>query len=124
MLNAHAAAAEAYGALDAQIVDPTRAEALVFAKVTRRLEAIAADPATPFTARVAALHDNRRLWLAAAAALADGSNALPEALRARLLSLAVFVEKQTSALLRGKGDLAILCEINRRVVGGLSHGAR
>lgn len=124
MLNAHFAAAEAYGALDARIVDPTRAEALVFARVTRRMEAMATDRSTSFAARVAVLHDNRRLWLAAAAAVADGANDLSDETRAALLSLASFVERQTSRLLRGEGDIAILCEINRRVAGGLSHGAR
>jgi flagellar protein FlaF len=123
MHTAQAAAAEAYGALDARIVGPMRAEALVFAKVTRRLEAVMADPGASFAARAAVLHDNRRLWLAAAAAIADDQNALPTALRAQILSLAGFVERHTRAVLRGKGEWTILSEINRRVAGGLSQGA-
>lgn len=123
MLTAQAAAAQAYGALDARIVGPMRAEALVFAKVTRRLEAVMSDPDASFAARAAALHDNRRLWLAAAAAAADDQNALPTALRAQVLSLAGFVARHTSAVLRGDADSAILSEINRRIAGGLSQGA-
>jgi flagellar protein FlaF len=123
MLDAISAAATAYGALDARMVDPTRAEANVFADVTRRLEAAAA-PDAPAAARVRALHDNLRLWTAVAAATADAGNGLPEATRAGLLSLAAFVERQTHALLRGPGDIAVLPEINRRVIGGLSAGAR
>ncbi|UWQ18422.1 flagellar biosynthesis regulator FlaF [Jannaschia sp. M317] len=124
MLNVHAAAAAAYGALDAQIVDPTRAEAMVFAKVTRRLEAIFADPASSHAARVGVLHDNRRLWLAAAAAVADDGNELTPQLRASLLGLSGFVERHTRAVLKGEAKADVLSEINRRVVGGLSHGAR
>jgi flagellar protein FlaF len=123
MLTARHAAAEAYGALDARIVDPGRAEALVFARVTRAMESVLANPSASFSARVAALHDNRRLWLAAAAAMADDGNALPEALRAQILSLAGFVDRHTSAVLKGTGDPAILSEINRRVAGGLSQRA-
>ncbi|WP_371156208.1 flagellar biosynthesis regulator FlaF [Jannaschia sp. 2305UL9-9] len=124
MLNVHTVAAAGYGALDAQLLDPTRAEALVFAGVTRRLEAAFSDPKSSFASRASVLHDNRRLWLAAAAALADDGNGMPAPLRASLLSLAAFVDRQTRALLKGKGDPRILFEINRRVVGGLSHGAR
>lgn len=123
MLNVQSAAA-AYGALDAQLVEPTRAEAMVFARVTRRLEAVFADPDATFASRVAVLHENRRLWLAAAAATADDGNEMPVPLRASLLNLAGFVERHTKAILRGQGDAAILSEINRRVAGGLSHGAR
>ena len=120
MLNAHAAAAAAYGGIDARLVDPMRAEALVLAKVTRRLEAVASDPRASFAARAATLDDNRRLWRAIAAAVADEANAMPEGLRAQLLSLAGFVERRTSALLRDRGDVGILAEINRRIAGGLT----
>lgn len=124
MLNAHTAAVAAYGKLDAQLVDPARAEALVFAGVTRRLESVFADPDASLSAKASVLHDNRRLWFAAAAATADSSNDLSDTLRAGILSLAGFVDRHTKAILQGEGDAAILSEINRRIVGGLSHGAR
>ncbi|MEO0859511.1 MAG: flagellar biosynthesis regulator FlaF [Pseudomonadota bacterium] len=120
---AHALAAEAYGALTPNLTSPTRAEALVFADVTRRLESIFSDPQASHASKIAVLHDNRRLWLAAAAASADDGNALPEGLRVGLLNLAAFVDRQTSALLRGEGSVTVLSEINRRVIGGLSAGA-
>ncbi|GIT91616.1 flagellar biosynthesis regulatory protein FlaF [Jannaschia pagri] len=124
MLNVHSAAVEAYGSIDARIVAPARAEALVFAGVTRRLEAVYADEQSSDAARVAVLHDNRRLWLAAAAAVADDGNAMPDGLRTSLLGLAAFVDRHTRYVMRGEEDPKILFEINRRVVGGLSHGAQ
>ncbi|MGB3554138.1 MAG: flagellar biosynthesis regulator FlaF [Jannaschia sp.] len=121
---AHSAAAAAYGALDPNLVSPMRAEALVFSGVTRRMEAVFADPDSSPAAKAGVLHDNRRLWLAAATATADGDNQLPDALRASIIGLAAFVDRQTSDILRGKGTAGILSEINRRVIGGLSSGAR
>lgn len=88
------------------------------------MEAVFADKTSSHSAKATVLHDNRRLWLAAAAATADDGNALPDALRASILGLAGFVERQTRAILKGEGDPAILSEINRRIVGGLSRGAR
>lgn len=116
-------AAEAYGAIDASLTTPGRAEAMVFAKVTRRMEQAYADEATPLPARVSALHDNRRLWQAAAIACADDSNAMSEQMRASFISLAGFVDRHTSEVLGGSADPSILCEINRRVAAGLSAGA-
>jgi flagellar protein FlaF len=120
MFNAHAAAAEAYGRLDVRMVDPMRAEALVFARITRRLEALDADPSPRHADLVSALNDNLRLWFAVAAAVADDGNAMPEGLRASLLSLADFVERRTRTLLQDGGSAATLTEINRRVAGGLT----
>ncbi|WP_179380960.1 flagellar biosynthesis regulator FlaF [Jannaschia marina] len=113
----------AYATLDASMTSPGRAEALVFAKVTRRMEQVFADPAAAPSLRISLLNDNRRLWRAAAVACADDMNAMPDQLRASLLSLAGFVDRHTSAVLGGSGDPGVLCEINRRVAAGLSAGA-
>ncbi|WGH80187.1 flagellar biosynthesis regulator FlaF [Jannaschia ovalis] len=116
-------ATAAYGALEPALVDPSRAEALVFARVTRALEAAFATADASAADRARALHDNRRLWLAAAAACADDANALAPDLRAALISLAGFVERHSSTVLRGQAGPEPLIEINRRVAGGLTRGA-
>ncbi|MEM9796270.1 MAG: flagellar biosynthesis regulator FlaF [Pseudomonadota bacterium] len=113
-------AADAYAGLDPVLTSPDRAEAMVFARVTKRMETIFADPSASSTSRVSVLHDNRRLWQAAAAASADENNALPQDLRARIIGIAGFVDRHTSAVLRKEAPAAILIEINRRIVGGLS----
>ncbi|MCK0168269.1 flagellar biosynthesis regulator FlaF [Jannaschia sp. S6380] len=116
-------AAAAYAAIDPSLTSPARGEAMVFADVTRRLEAVFGDDRATASRKAAALHDNRRLWRAAAEACAGDDNAMPEALRVSLLGLAGFVERHTSQVLEGSGEAAILCEINRRVAAGLSAGA-
>ena len=113
-------AATAYAALDPSLTTPGRAEAMVFAGVTRRMEAAFADADGSHAAKVAALHDNRRLWQAAAIACASDENALAPALRASLMSLAGFVDRHTSEVMGGSAEPAILVEINRRVAAGLS----
>lgn len=114
-------AATAYAALDPSLTTPGRAEAMVFASVTRRMEAAFAD-SDRHADRVAALHDNRRLWQAAAIACASDDNALAPALRASLVSLAGFVDRHTSEVMGGAAEPGILVEINRRVAAGLSVG--
>lgn len=116
-------AAAAYAAIDPSLTSPARGEALVFAKVTRRMESTFADESAPAANRVSVLHDNRRLWRAAAIACAADDNAMPESLRATLLGLAGFVERHTSLVMTGEAEAGVLCEINRRVSAGLSAGA-
>ncbi|CTQ49108.1 flagellar biosynthesis regulator FlaF [Jannaschia donghaensis] len=116
-------AVAAYAALDASMLSPGRAEALVFAKVTRRLEQVFSADNTSYVARISALHDNRRLWQSAAIACADDANAMSDALRADLISLAAFVDRTTSGVLGGSAEPSILVEINRRVAAGLSAGS-
>ncbi|CUH40642.1 flagellar biosynthesis regulatory protein FlaF [Jannaschia seosinensis] len=117
-------AAEAYAAIDPSLTSPGRAEAMVFGKVTRKLEAVFADDDASIASRNAALHDNRRLWQAAAYACASDDNALPDALRASLISLAGFVDRHTSQVFGGTADPSPLFEINRRVAAGLSAAGR
>ncbi len=116
-------AAAAYAALDPSLISPSRAEALVFAKVTRRMEHVFTDAAASIASRVSALHDNRRLWQAAAIACADDANAMSEEMRASFIGLAGFVDRHTSEVLGGSAQPTVLFEINRRVAAGLSAGA-
>ena len=115
-------AAMAYASLDPVLRSPGRAEAAVFAKVTRRMEAAYADDGISFAARVSALHDNRVLWQTVAIACASDANAMAPALRASLVSLAGFVDRHTSEVLGGSAEPGALFEINRRVAAGLGAG--
>lgn len=115
-------AAAAYGAIDPSLISPGRAESFVFAKVTRRMEEVFSDDAASSASRVAALHDNRRLWQAAAVACADDANTMTPQLRAGLIGLAGFVDRHTSAVMNGSAKPDPLFEINRRIAAGLSAG--
>lgn len=110
--------AGAYGTMDAAVMSPRRAEAQAIAGLTRRM--IAAEDGGPFARRVEVLHENRRLWRAIAAATADDANDLPDAMRAGLISLAGWVDRATSEVLAGRGAMAPLLDLNRRVVAGLT----
>ncbi|WP_031551170.1 flagellar biosynthesis regulator FlaF [Parvularcula oceani] len=109
-----------YAAAQRQTLSGRDLEREVLTRITARLAA--ADPDLPGgnTALFEALEDNRRLWCALAVDLAQPANFCPPALKASLLSLAAFVERQTSLVRDGGGDKAILVEINRNVASGLS----
>lgn len=107
-----------YGAAASVEVDPRRAEALTLSKLAAGLIRASA-PGSGFAALAAAVHDNRRFWRLAWDDLAGDGNGLPVPLRAQLLSLAGFVEAETSQILAGKATAAALIEINRAVARGL-----
>lgn len=112
-------AQSAYGNATAPIRTPRNIEYVAFSKISHRLRAAAIDRHTDFTSFAAAISDNRRLWTTLAVDVAQSENALPQELRARLFWLAEFTESESKKLLRGKGDAAILIEINAAVMQGL-----
>lgn len=105
--------ARAYGAARAAR-DPREQEADVFRRVTGRLRAVGGDDGPE---RVRAVADNRRLWLAVEAVLADPSNQLPAPMRAGLISLGRAVQREMD---QDAPDLAFLIEINEQVAAGLA----
>jgi len=100
----------------AAIRTPRSIEYDAFAQITARLKA--ADGGS-FPTLVAALHDNRRLWTALAADVAESGNSLPEHLRAQLFYLAKFTRAHTSKILAGTEAADVLVEINTAVMRGL-----
>ncbi len=99
---------------------PRDLEYEVFARITGRLKTAMADACGRLTPELAtALHDNRRLWTTLAMDLAHPDNAFPSELRARLFYLAEFTMGATASLMAGKGEAAILVEINTSVMRGL-----
>lgn len=107
-----------YGAAASVETDPRRAEALILSKLAAGMIRASA-PESAFPALAAAVHENRRFWRLASDDLAGDGNRLPLALRAQLLSLAGFVEKETARILSGATSAAALIEINRAVARGL-----
>lgn len=65
------------------------------------------------------LHWNREIWGTFSAVCADEDNRLPAALRAGLISLSLWVDRHSSAVIRGEGDIDDLIDINRSVMEGL-----
>lgn len=113
----------AYQQTAARAETPRETEYRLFGQVTRALmEAAKLDP-TDLAGRMEALDWNRRLWSALAVDCGDEGNALDEGLRASIISLAIWVGRHTSLVIRGQEDIQDLIEINRMIMQGLSGGA-
>lgn len=67
-----------------------------------------------------ALHHNRTVWNTFGTLCASSDNQLPEELRARLISIAMWVDRHTSDVVRGRESIEDLIHINRAIIEGLS----
>ncbi len=67
-----------------------------------------------------ALSDNRRLWNMLSADCSLPENRLPLALRGQIISLALWVARYSSDVLRGEAELEPLIDINRTMMEGLA----
>jgi flagellar protein FlaF len=111
-------AASAYGSVIRSTEAPRDIELRVFEKVTAALESASA-PNAHFTQKIQAAHDNRVLWQTLAADLAGEDNALPVDLRARLLSLAIWVAREAERVIHEGAGMQDMIEINRSIMLGL-----
>lgn len=80
--------------------NPRDIEYRLFAQVTSALTEAAKADKTDIAKRMDALDWNRRVWSALSIDCAGEGNGLPDNLRASLISLALFVSKHTSAVMR------------------------
>jgi len=90
-----------------------------FGQVTAGLLKAKEGVASP-TERVEALDANRRLWTVLANDCAAPSNQLPMTLRGQIISLALWVGKYSSSVLRENADIEPLIDINRTMMEGLA----
>ena len=111
---------QAYQRTAAQAEDPRQVEYRLFGQVTRALiEAAKVEP-TDFATRIDALDWNRRLWTALASDCAREGNALPDQLRASIISLSLWVGRHSSAVMRMQEDFEPLIDVNRMIMQGLA----
>ena len=68
----------------------------------------------------AALAKNLKMWSALRIDLLNPGNALPEETRASLISLSLFVERETTAIMGGRGKVHALIGINASIMEGLA----
>ena len=99
---------------------PRDIEYRLFAQVTRALMDVKAKPHEDVAAWIDVLHWNRRVWATLADDCSSPSNALPEATRAHIISLSLFVHRHTSHVMRREADIEALIDINRMMMQGLS----
>jgi len=87
--------------------------------VTRALMAASEAAASDIGARMDALDWNRRLWSVLAADCASPGNQLPAQLRANIISLSLWVNRHTSAIMRNEADFGPLIDVNKMMMQGL-----
>lgn len=119
---AMAAYADAYKQTLRETDDPRAMERRVFGQITAELEAAAA--LTDGPARLKALSEavgrNQKLWMTVFFDVSDPGNQLPKALRAQLISFAMFVDRHSAGVLANRADVRPLIELNRRIIFGLA----
>jgi flagellar protein FlaF len=111
---------QAYQRTATQAEDPRQLEYRLFGQVTRALiDASQADPLDVRT-RIDALDWNRRLWTVLASDCGREENQLPEATRAGIISLSMWVQRHSSAVMRRQEEFGPLIEVNRMIMQGLA----
>jgi len=109
----------AYEKAQKSVQSPRATEYRLFGQVTHALIK-ARDSGTRDQEYMKALDWNRRMWSTFSADCAVEGNGLPQQLRAQLISLAIFVSKHTSLVMRGREDMETLIDINRSIMEGLA----
>ncbi len=110
---------QAYKSAAQRAEDPRQLEYRLFGEVTRSLMEAAASPVEDIQTRIAALDWNRRLWNALASDCSSEANRLPDQLRAQIISLSLWVNRHSSAIMRREESFQDLIEVNRMVMQGL-----
>ena len=118
-MDASTQAIAAYGLAQKGATTDRGLEYQVFARITAAMAAAERKGRSGFNDLVSALHDNRRLWDAITVDLIDDHNELGPELRARLLSLGIFVRNHGQKVLSGGASAEPIIEINRAVMNGL-----
>ncbi len=68
------------------------------------------------------LHWNREMWDTFASACGAPGNGLPDALRASIISISLWVNRHASEVMKGRETLEPLIEVNRSLLEGLGEG--
>lgn len=110
----------AYEQQQKQSLSPREVEAMAFTKAALLLED-AKKIANDVDEFSRALRFNHLLWTIMQADITEDENQLPPEIKANVMSLSIFVDKQTTKALRsGDGkDLDVLININRNLAAGL-----
>ena len=112
-----------YQSVQRAVEDPRATEYRLFGQVTGALIDAKSGNAKG-TPLVEAIDWNKRLWRTLAADCMDDRNSLTEDVRAKIISLSLWVAKYSRSVTREKASLDPLIEINRTIMQGLQSSAR
>ena len=110
---------KAYQTARERAESPRETEYRLFGEVTRSLMAAADVDVDDLQARATALDWNRRLWATLASDCSRKDNALPVGVRAQIISLSLWVNRHTSAVMRQEESFQPLIDVNRSIMEGL-----
>lgn len=98
---------------------PRRTEQRLFREITNELQQ-AWSAGRRGAALIPELHRNRELWSTLSSDCGAAGNGLPEGLRAGIISLALWVDRYTSDVVRNREPVDPLLEVNRAIIDGLA----
>ncbi|MDE2489163.1 MAG: flagellar biosynthesis regulator FlaF [Alphaproteobacteria bacterium] len=110
---------QAYQKAAARAETPRDLEYRLFGQVTRALISASEAGAGDVSERMDALDWNRRLWSVLANDCASEGNQLPKQLRANIISLSLWVNRHTSAIMRNEAEFGPLIDVNKMMMQGL-----
>jgi flagellar protein FlaF len=110
---------QAYKSAQTATENPRVTEYRLFGQVTGAL-LDAQKTGTVGTPLVEAIDWNRRLWRTLAADCMDDRNTLSQDVRAKIISLSLWVSKYSRQVTREKAPIEPLIEINRNIMQGLT----
>ncbi|HYD88261.1 MAG TPA: flagellar biosynthesis regulator FlaF [Vitreimonas sp.] len=110
---------KAYQRAATQAEQPRELEYRAFGQATAGLVRLK-EGAPTIAEKVAAIDLNRRLWNMLSADCAAPENQLPMALRGQIISLALWVSRYSSEVLRDGADVEPLIDVNRTMMEGLA----
>ena len=99
--------------------DPRETEYKVFDRVTKALSS-SMDKALDDKDCLEAIDSNRRLWQALEVDVASTKNVLPDDLKAKIISLAIWVDKHSAKVTRGEAKIQPLITVNQAIMEGLA----
>jgi len=113
---------QAYQNIQRVVEDPRATEYRLFGQVTGALLDAKSSNAQG-APLIQAIDWNKRMWRTLAADCMDDRNSLTEDLRAKIISLSLWVSKYSRRVTREKAPIDPLIEINRTVMQGLQSRA-
>ena len=108
----------AYQRARTMVESPRGAEYRLMSQITGDMM-VARDAGLSGAALMPILHRNREVWNAFANACAMAGNQLPDALRASIVSVGLWVERFTSDVVAGRDSIEELITVNRSIIDGL-----
>lgn len=109
----------AYKTVQNKVDDPRDTEYRLLAQVTAAMIAARDNSSKDLRDTIDAVLWNSRIWSAFRVDLSAEDNQLPKDLRASLLSLSIWVEREAHAVMDGQSNLDALIEVNRNIMAGL-----